>query len=117
LPALLTRPAKPIPAGWDDLAFCLDLVSFDGARALSLSNDGTATIEDKSRSPSAKEIGMWELSGPDRYTIKIGEEETSYERIASREADICILAAGNADVASLRRSWFAIRPNDPPLDN
>jgi hypothetical protein len=25
LPAVLTQSAKPLAAGWDDLAFCLDL--------------------------------------------------------------------------------------------
>jgi hypothetical protein len=50
LPTILTRSAKPIAAGWEDLVFCLDLVSFDGKKRLTLADGGIATIEDKTNS-------------------------------------------------------------------
>jgi hypothetical protein len=112
-------PIRPISAGWDDLIFCLDLVSFDGAKTLSITEDGTATIEQKSRpGSSTKVVGTWQLSGqPNRYILKFNEKENSYERIAPSGADMCMLVAGNADIADLRQSWFAIRSDDGPLED
>jgi hypothetical protein len=117
LPTILTRSAKPIAAGWEDLVFCLDLVSFDGKKRLTLADDGVATIEDKTNSGTKAIAGTWELSGQrDRYLIRFGDQETSFERITPPDADMCILAAGTSYAANLRLSWFAIRPEDVPDD-
>jgi hypothetical protein len=117
LPTVLTRSAKPVAAGWDDLVFCLDLVSFDGKKSLTLADDGIATMEDKTSGSAKATSGTWEVSGQrDRYLIKFGDQEASFERIAPPGADMCILAAGSAYAADLRQSWFAIRPDDGPPD-
>ena len=117
LPTVLTRSARPIAAGWDDLVFCLDLVSFDGKKRLSLADDGSATLVDTANSPGKTMVGTWELSRrQDHYLITFDGQETSFERIAPPGADMCILAAGNAYAANLRLSWFAIRPEEGPPD-
>jgi hypothetical protein len=113
----LIGSSRLIPEGWDDLAFCLNLVSIDGKKHLTLSDDGTATVEETSGSKLEKMTGTWELSDKGgRYVIKFGNEGISYERIAPPGADICILAAGSAYTSNLKQSWFAVRQDDDPPD-
>ena len=113
LPTVFTRSAKPLAPGWDDLAFCLDLVSFDGTKHLALADDGVATQDDKTTPDKQSVTGTWKISTKrDRYLITFGEQETSFERITPPGADMCILAAGGSYAANLRLSWFATRPED-----
>jgi hypothetical protein len=117
LPTVFTRSAKPLAAGWDDLAFCLDLVSFDGTKRLALADDGVATLEDKATPDKQSIAGTWKLSAKqDRYLITFGDQETSFQRIAPPGADMCILAAGGSYAANQRLSWFAVRPDDGAPD-
>jgi hypothetical protein len=112
LPTVLTRSRspKPLAAGWDDLVFCLDLVSFDGKARLTLADDGVATLEEKTGDNAKTTSGSWAFSGrPNHYSITFGDTATSFERIAPPDADMCILAAGTSYAANLRQSWFAVR--------
>jgi hypothetical protein len=62
LPSVLIRSARPLAAGWDDLAFCLELGSFDGKKRLTLADDGSASLEDEPSSGAEAISGRWKVS-------------------------------------------------------
>jgi hypothetical protein len=119
-PKFTATPQKKAVAaaqGWDDLAACSELASFDGKRTLSLWSDGTATIEEKTGAERSKIKAKWRPGNrPGMYSLELEDKQLHYERVAPESWDSCILAAGTSLVANLQASWFAFQLDDLARD-
>jgi hypothetical protein len=101
-------PATLSPAGWDDLITCSELVSIDGAKRLSLSEDHVLKVYDKTGTKKA-ESGTWSYREQSKqYSIVLADQSWDYVLVSPNGSDTCILASGNVEAANLRASWFSI---------
>lgn len=118
------RPAsgepRPGAAGWEDLALCSELSSFDGEKSLTLHNDGRADlIERTSADNFTKTEGAWKLrdGAGNVYEIDASGATGAYTLVAPQDPKDCMLAAGEPDHPDLHRSWFPSDAFDEPIDD
>jgi hypothetical protein len=101
-------PATLYPAGWDDLIACSELVSIDGSKRLSLSENHVLKVYDKAGTKKA-ESGTWSYREQSKqYSIVLADQSWNYVLVSPNGSDTCILASGNVEAADLRASWFSI---------
>jgi hypothetical protein len=101
-------PTTPPIAGWDDLSACSELVSIDGSKRLSLSENHVVKVYDKTATKKT-ESGTWSHSEQSKqYSITLADQNWDYVLVAPNGSDTCMLAKGSVEAANLGASWFSI---------
>jgi hypothetical protein len=101
-------PAMLSPAGWDHLIPCSELISMDGAKRLSLSENHVLKVYDKTGT-TRTETGTWSYREESKqYSIVLSDQNWIYVLVSPNGSDTCMLASGNVEAANLRASWFSI---------
>jgi len=110
------REAPPAIPGWDAISSCSFMVSFDGKRRLSLSENHFARIEEPDH---ASADGSWSFDGTTgKYIVTMRDEPVAYSVVAPGDRDNCMLIRGDLATADLHRSWFYSRADvDDQSDN
>ena len=106
-------------AGWDDLALCSELSSFDGEKSLVLHEDGRADLADHTSADNVtKSEGSWKLrdSAKKTYEVEAPGAAGVYTLIEPQDPKQCMLAAGDPDRADLEASWFPSDTFEEPMD-
>jgi hypothetical protein len=110
------------PPGWLRLAECSDTMSLDEKKSLHLSEDGKASLEDRSQ---AKDDGgggnirfvegEWRYDAAShRYALTLDGETAIYGLVSGGEPTTCVLFNGDIGAADLRASWFSF-PSDEDM--
>jgi hypothetical protein len=101
------REPSQVVAGWDGISNCSFMVSLDGKRRLSLSENHFARIEEPDRTSTE---GLWSFDqSTGKYTVTIHDESIIYSAVAPGDGDGCMLIRGDLATADLLRSWFYSR--------
>ncbi len=101
-------PATLSPPGWDDLVACSELVSIDGSKRLSLSENHVLKVYDKTGTKKA-EGGTWSYREQSKqYSITLADQNWNYVLVAPNGSDTCMLTKGSVEAANLGASWFSI---------
>ncbi len=118
-----TTENKSTPPGWDDLAPCSDMVSFDGTKTLTLSEDHRASVyyKDPLKEPKEGERGVsvegtWSFDEiSKRYSVIFNGVTTDYLMLFPEDVNTCMLIKGDLETADLRGSWFS-KSDEPESD-
>jgi hypothetical protein len=111
--------ARPSAVGWEGLALCSELSSFDGTKSMALLDDGRADLVDHASTDNVTRTeGRWRLRGGAKNVYEIDAPGATgvYTLIAPPDPKECMLAAGEPDHADLRQSWFPGDTFEEPLD-
>lgn len=106
-------------AGWDDLALCSELSSFDGEKSLALREDGRAELVDQTSADNITTTqGRWRLRAGAKniYEIEVSGATGVYTLVLPQDPKQCMLAAGDPDHVDLQSSWFPSDTFEEPLD-
>jgi hypothetical protein len=87
------RETPPVIAGWEGISNCSSMVSFDGKRRLTLSENHFARIDESDRTSTE---GGWSFDqNTSKYTITIRDESIIYSVVAPGGGDDCLLVKGD----------------------
>ncbi len=106
---------------WAALGNCTNVISFDGARELTVLSDKTATVRTRLKEgaadPPQDAHGSWSFNEETgQYAIKIGTTESVYSLISIEPANTCMLIKGTVESANLSGSWFSLPDGTPEFD-
>jgi hypothetical protein len=93
-------PPQVIP-GWDGISRCSFMVSFDGKRHLSLSENHFARIEERDQADAHGSWSFDERTG--KYTIAVDGEPVIYSVVDPGDRDNCMLIKGDPATVDLPR--------------
>jgi hypothetical protein len=111
--------ARPSAAGWENLALCSELSSFDGEKSLALHEDGRADLVDHTSADNiTRTEGTWRLrdSAKKIYEVESHGATGLYTLVTPQDPKDCMLAAGEPDRVDLQSSWFPSDTFEEPLD-
>jgi hypothetical protein len=106
------RPSVP---GWQDLILCSELVSMDGRKTLSLSEDHSVILhEEESAQGKDDKKGDRDVKGTwsydqlyNEYSVSLVGTTTTYTIVNPEVANTCLFIKGTLESANLRESWFS----------
>jgi hypothetical protein len=107
--------------GWDDLILCSNLVSLEGEKTLSLSEDHSVIFEDdevaenNSKENQVTIKGTWSYDENSKeYTVTLGRMTTIYTVMQPKNSPACLFIKGKLEAADLRESWVSANSDDAP---
>jgi hypothetical protein len=114
----------PTP-GWDDLILCSNLVSLEGAKTLSLSEDHSViftddkAVENNSADNNFTIKGTWSYDESlKEYAVTLSGVTAIYTVVQPKNSPACLFIQGKLEAADLRESWVSVdndyAPEEPP---
>jgi hypothetical protein len=101
------EPEPPKP-GWERLARCSFVTSFDGNRDLSFSDDGRAELYDNTNKDKDVVAGEWRFDeATNLFAVILDGVPKSYAVVEPGQGPICMLLKGDLQAADLKESWFS----------
>jgi len=104
--------AMPAVPGWEELASCTNLVSFNGKVYLTLFEDHAVTLN-KEKSSSDQMVGKWSFDETSQqYALTLQSHTDAYKLVSPEGTSTCMLIKGDLDAADLKSSWYSLISDD-----
>jgi hypothetical protein len=109
------REPEPSKPGWERLARCSFLTSFDGNKDLSLWDGGRAELFDNTNKDKDALQGEWRFDeATSLFAVIFDGISKSYAVVEPGQGPICMLLKSDLQAADLKESWFSQSSDEGP---